>query len=129
MTPRVDDAVKAPAEVSEVWNIDAPVTPTPPACTNKVDANVATPVTPSVEEAVNAPRDVNEVWKVEAPVTPTPPDVTKRDVLNDLTPANVCAEVVTSPTSPTLAFGILNVCVEVVEDMLKLLPPVPVANV
>ena len=31
VTPRVDDAVSAPTEVSEVWKMDAPVTPTPPA--------------------------------------------------------------------------------------------------
>jgi hypothetical protein len=30
VTPRVDDAVKAPTDVNDVWNTDAPVTPTPP---------------------------------------------------------------------------------------------------
>jgi hypothetical protein len=30
VTPRVEDAVNAPDDVKEVWNIEAPVTPTPP---------------------------------------------------------------------------------------------------
>jgi hypothetical protein len=187
-------------------NVAAPVTPIPPAWTNKVDASVATPETDNVEEAVNAPDDVNEVWKVEAPVIPTPPEVTSKaaeceatpenvevdpntaapdtpkpvpafifpdtpkpptrvtaplleevefvfelntaapltvnppvtprppevisnEVLKDFTPAKVCADVVTSPISPTLALGILNVCVEVTDEILNELPPVPTANV
>ena len=90
-------------------NDNCPVTPKPPPVIFTLDANVVTPVTPRVEEAVNAPIEVREVLNVDAPVTPKPPEVTNSEVLNDLTPANVCAEVVTSPTSPTLAFGILNV--------------------
>jgi hypothetical protein len=31
VTPKVELAVKAPTEVNEVWKMDAPVTPTPPA--------------------------------------------------------------------------------------------------
>jgi hypothetical protein len=62
-----------------------------------------------VEEAVRAPTEVNEVWNVDAPVIPKPPEVTSNEVLKDLTPAKVCADVVTSPISPTLAFGILKV--------------------
>jgi hypothetical protein len=78
VTPKVELAVNAPTDVNEVWNIDAPVTPTPPPCTNSVDANVATPVTPRVDDAVNAPTDTREVWNVEAPVIPMPPDVTNK---------------------------------------------------
>jgi hypothetical protein len=78
VTPSVEEAVNAPTEVSEVWNIEAPVTPSPPPVILTLDANVATPVTPSVDEAVNAPTEVNEVWNVEAPVTPIPPEVTNK---------------------------------------------------
>ena len=38
VTPRVEDAVKAPTEVSEVWNVEAPVIPTPPVVTSKAEA-------------------------------------------------------------------------------------------
>ena len=31
VTPNVDEAVRAPTEVNDVWKIEAPVTPTPPA--------------------------------------------------------------------------------------------------
>ena len=37
VTPRVEDAVKAPTDVKDVWNIDAPVMPTPPDVTSKAD--------------------------------------------------------------------------------------------
>ncbi len=35
VTPSVEDAVKAPTDVSEVWNVEAPVIPMPPDVTNK----------------------------------------------------------------------------------------------
>ena len=92
-----------------MWNVEAPVTPKPPAVIFTLEANVATPVTLRVVLPINGPTDVREVWNVEAPVTPMPPEVTNNEVLKDFTPAKVCADVVTSPISPTLALGILNV--------------------
>jgi hypothetical protein len=108
--------------------VNPPVTPNPPAVMLTLDDKVATPETDNVELAVKAPAEVSDVWNVEAPVIPIPPEVTNNEVLNDFTPANVCADVVTNPISPTLAFGMLNVCVEVAEEILNELPPEPTAN-
>ena len=46
-----------------------------------------------------------------------------------LAPVNVCARVVTNPVAPVPAMGILNVCEEPTELMLKKSPEVPVAYV
>ena len=127
-TPSVEEAVNAPDDVKEVWNMEAPVTPMPPEVTSKAAECEATPANVDVELAVKVPAEVSDVWNVEAPVIPIPPEVTNNEALNDFTPANVCADVVTNPISPMLAFGILNVCVEVTDEILNELPPEPTAK-
>ena len=42
-TPKVEDAVSAPDDVKEVWNVDAPVIPIPPEVTNNEALNDFTP--------------------------------------------------------------------------------------
>ena len=48
--------------------------------------------------------------------------------VNVLEPANVCELVETKPVDPLPAIGILNVCDEPTEDILKKSPEVPVSN-
>jgi hypothetical protein len=67
VTPRVDDAVNAPKEVNDVWNVDAPVIPMPPEVTNKAAPCEATPEKLEVDTNVALP------WAVNPPDTPRPP--------------------------------------------------------
>ena len=138
----MEEAVNAPTDVNEVWNVDAPVTPRPPPCTNKVDANVAIPVTPRVDEAVNAPTEVNEVWKVEAPVIPMPPEVTNKAALCEATPAKLDVEpnmavpetpmpvpILTSPDTPSPPTIVNAPEVDEVEFVLDVSARVPIFTV
>ena len=81
--------------------------------TNKLPPIPTPPVT------FNAPVDV-EVLVVES--------VTARLEEKVFSPANVCAKVETNPVDPEPAIGILKVCVEPLEDILKPVPLVPIAK-
>jgi hypothetical protein len=51
----VEEAVNAPKEVSDVWNVDAPVIPIPPEVTNKAAECEATPAKLDVDTNVALP--------------------------------------------------------------------------
>jgi hypothetical protein len=93
-------------------NTAAPDTPKPaPAFIFPETPKPPTRVTAPLVEEVEFVFELNTAspLTVNPPVTPRPPEVTSNEVLKDFTPAKVCADVVTSPISPTLAFGILKV--------------------
>ena len=69
VTERVELAVNAPIEVSDVWKVEAPVIPIPPEVTSKAAECEATPANVDVDTNVAPP------WAVNPPVTPNPPDV------------------------------------------------------
>ena len=124
---------------------------------NKSDAYLAKEVMVSVVASPKVPvplnckfplitalPDVTNETEFICPLTPKPPKINIAPVAvvveavvsdiivwleNVLTPAIVCAWVVTKPVAPDPAYGMLKVCVEVEEDILKSVPEVPVANV
>ena len=83
VTPRVEEAVKAPTEVNEVWNIDAPVIPIPPEVTNKAALCEATPAKVDVEPNIAVPETPRPVPILTSPDTPKPPTIVKAPEVDD----------------------------------------------
>jgi hypothetical protein len=119
--------------------------------TDKVDLRVVAPVTPSpaptskVEPIIVAPDTLRVDLRMVDPVTPNPaatskvePIIVAPEILpvpvnialpvKVFAPAIVCAAVVIMPEAPEPATGILNVCVEPEDTILKSVPEYPVAN-
>jgi hypothetical protein len=80
----VELAVKAPAEVNELWKVEAPVTPIPPEVTNKAAECDATPAKLEVDPNTAAPETPSPVPSLTSPDTPRPPAIIKAPEVEDV---------------------------------------------
>jgi hypothetical protein len=100
--------------------------------TVRVPMNADASVAPVAERLVVEATVIVVVASVEVPVTTSAPEVVVAEVIapvNVLSPAKVCEVVDMKPRAVAEASGMLKVCVDPVESILKLVPAVPIANV
>ncbi len=104
VTLSVEDAVKAPADVSDVWNVEAPVIPIPPAVTNNAAEWLATPAKLVVEPNTAAPVIPSPDPTFKFPETPKPPMIVKAPFVDDV--EFVFTGILTKPVVPTTILSV-----------------------
>ena len=111
VTDSVEEAVSAPADVNEVWNVEAPVIPIPPDVTRIAAPCDATPLNNDVEPNTTAPVTPSPDPTFKFPDMPTPPTTVNAPLVEDV--ELVLIGILIRPVVPTTKLSVAELFVTI----------------